>query len=69
MVMMRYSNDGGHTWPGQRLGEIGPVGAYKQRVAFNRCGSARDRVFEIAFSDPVPIRIVNAYLKINIGTS
>jgi hypothetical protein len=32
-------------------------------------GQARDRVFEVTYSEPVPMRIVDAYLDVRVGTS
>lgn len=61
-MSMRTSDDGGMTWSSYREASVGAIGQYGVRVRWNLCGSARDRVFEISCSDPVPYRIVNAYL-------
>jgi hypothetical protein len=63
-IMMRYSNDGGKTWQAERLGGTGKLGKYKQPVRWARLGTSRDRVFEISTTDPIPWRIVDAYLTI-----
>lgn len=69
MITLRYSGDGGHTWTGGRDVGCGQAGNYANRVMFRRLGRARDRVYEISVSDPVPYRIVDAYLKASPGFS
>ncbi len=66
-VMMRYSDDGGRSWSNEMWASAGAIGVYSTRVQFTQLGSARDRVFEVAVSDPVPWRITNAYLRHRIG--
>jgi hypothetical protein len=61
-VMLRMSNDGGKTWGNEHLRSGGAIGAYGRRVRWNRLGAARRRVFEIVVSDPIPWRIMNAYI-------
>ncbi len=41
----------------------GKIGEYDRRVIWNRLGAARQMVAEVAVSDPIPWRIVDAYLK------
>jgi hypothetical protein len=64
MVMMRMSNDGGKTWGAEHWRSAGKLGQYSKRIRWNRQGSARRRVYEIAVSDPVPWRVTNAYLAL-----
>lgn len=72
-VMMRFSNDGGHTWSSEALAsagqKIGGIGQYKTRVRWNRLGRARDRVYEIKVTDPVPVNIIGADLEVEVGVS
>jgi hypothetical protein len=42
----------------------GKIGEYGKRVRWERMGSARRRVFEVTFTDPVPLRITNAFLTL-----
>jgi hypothetical protein len=62
-IMLRQSNDGGKTWGSELWRSFGKLGEYRQRVRWTRRGSARRRVFEIAGSDPLPTRILGAWLK------
>jgi hypothetical protein len=59
-MMVRWSDDGGHSWSELREMSIGRVGAYAARARLRRLGSSRDRVFEISISDPVKRVILGA---------
>lgn len=59
-AMLRYSNDGGATWGDWRQRSLGELGKQKQRLIWNRCGSARDRVWNVRCTDDVPFTIVEA---------
>jgi hypothetical protein len=60
--MMRWSNDGGFSWSNEHWRSIGAAGATKNRAKWNRLGRARDRVYELNFSDPTPRDIIGATL-------
>lgn len=62
-VMFRYSNDGGKTWSNELTASAGRAGEYGVRVKWNRLGMARRRVFEISVSDPIPWRLLAAYVE------
>lgn len=62
LVSLRWSNDGGHTWSNPQMRDCGQAGDYKKRVLWNRLGRSRDRVYEIEMTDPIPWRIIDAYL-------
>jgi len=68
-IMLRYSDDGGHTWSHDIFVSAGPLGQYKRRAIWRRLGRSRDRIFEIVYSEPTPLRLVNAYLQVTGGTS
>jgi hypothetical protein len=68
-VMMRYSNDGGHTWSTEQWADAGRIGATKTRVIWRRLGSARDRVYEVRITDPVKTVLIGAELGVEEGTS
>lgn len=63
-IMLRWSDDFAHTWSNEYQLSFGQAGQYKQRMRKSRMGRARDRVFEISTSDPVPARIINAYVTV-----
>jgi hypothetical protein len=62
-IMMRYSDDGGHTWSSELWTSLGKIGDYTRRVKWNKLGRSRDRVYEISVSDPVFVQINAAYLN------
>lgn len=68
-VMLRWSDDGGHSWSNERTKSIGQIGQTKTRVKFNRLGVSRDRIYEVTFSDPVPITLIGAELDVEEGVA
>jgi hypothetical protein len=66
-AMLRWSNDGGSTWSREYWVTIGQQGKYRNRAIWRRLGQARDRVFEVAITDPVNAVIVSANLKATEG--
>ena len=61
-AMLRWSNDGGFTWSNEYWRSIGAAGATRNRAKWNRLGRARDRIYEVNMSDPVPRDIIGATL-------
>jgi hypothetical protein len=66
-AMLKWSDDGGSTWSNEHWVTIGAIGRYANRAIWRRLGWARDRVFEVAISDPVKAVIVSANLKLSAG--
>jgi hypothetical protein len=70
-AMLRWSDDGGHTWSNEHWSSMGKIGAYGHRVFWRRLGMTlklRDRVYEVSGTDPVKIAIMGAELQIS-GTN
>lgn len=66
-VMLRWSDDGGHTWSNEYWRSMGAVGATQTRVIWRRLGAtmkSRDRVYEASATDPVIVAIMGAELEI-----
>jgi len=66
-IMLRWSDDGGHTWSNEHWRTMGGVGEYGTRVFWRRLGMTeklRDRVYEISGTDPVKIAIMAAELDV-----
>lgn len=63
VVEMRYSDDGGHTWSNVKTAGLGFTGDYRKRVIWRRLGKSRNRIYEIACSDPVSLRMVDAFIN------
>ena len=67
-VMLRWSDDGGHTWSNEHWASMGRIGQYGRRVFWRRLGMTmklRDRVYEVSGTDPVKIVIVGAELLLS----
>jgi hypothetical protein len=62
-ALLRWSDDGGHTWSNGRVLNLGQSGEYKKRVIERRLGRARDRLYWLRYADPVPLRIIDAYVN------
>ena len=67
-VMMRFSDDGGHTWSNENWADMGKIGEYFRRVIWRRLGMTlklRDRVYEVSGTDPVKLALLGAELAIS----
>ena len=70
-VMLRWSDDGGHTFSNEHWKSMGRIGNYGKRTIWRRLGATmkiRDRVYEVSGTDPVRIYIMGAELLLS-GTS
>ena len=71
-VMLRWSDDGGHTWSNEHWNSMGAIGTYGTRTIWRRLGMTekiRDRVYEVSGTDPVKIAIMGAELFITPTSS
>lgn len=66
-LMLRWSDDGGFSWSNEHALSIGKAGQMKNRARLNRLGAARDRVYEINFTDPVPRDVIGATLYAEVN--
>lgn len=67
-VMLRWSDDGGHTWSNEHWIGIGKIGEFYRRAIWRRLGMTmklRDRVYEVSGTDPVKIAITGAELIVS----
>jgi hypothetical protein len=67
-AMLRWSDDGGHTWSNEHWTKLGRIGQYGRRAFWRRLGMTqklRDRVYEVSGTDPVKIVILGAELQIS----
>ena len=66
-MMLRWSDDGGHTWSNEHWMSMGKIGEYYRRAFARRMGMTlklRDRVYELSGTDPVKITIMGAQLNV-----
>lgn len=64
-VVLRWSDDGGKTWAGNRIVPVGANGATSFTVKFNRLGSTdrfggSTRIFELSSTDPFKVSLISA---------
>ena len=67
-AMLRWSDDGGHTWSNEHWTQMGRIGQYGFRAFWRRLGMTlklRDRVYEVSGTDPVKIVITGANLLVS----
>lgn len=67
-VMLRWSDDGGHTWSNEHWTKMGKIGQYGYRAFWRRLGMTmklRDRVYEVSGTDPIKLAIVGAELIVS----
>jgi hypothetical protein len=64
-MILKWSDDGGHTFANRQIQSMGAIGQTAQRVIFRRIGSTRrnkglDRIFEISSDAMVQVCLVGA---------
>jgi hypothetical protein len=67
LLMLEYSNDGGHTWSRIKTAKIGRVGEYGKRVKFGPTGNGRDRLWRLTMTDPVKFAVFGANARVTKG--
>lgn len=60
LIEVSYSDDGGYNWSNWRQQSLGEQGQYAKRVRMNRWGRARERVWRIRTSSPIPTELHGA---------
>ena len=68
-VSMRWSDDGGKIWSPYSFRSAGAIGEYDKRVFWAPVGSGRKRTFEFRFADPIPWRILDAFIDAAPGSN
>lgn len=64
-AMLRWSDDGGHTWSSEVWASMGAIGEYGKRVVFNRLGTTRGqpRIYELSGTAAVKTALLEAHLS------
>lgn len=63
-VMLKWTDDAGHTWSNELWRSAGKQGEYRHRARWHRLGSARSRTFAIEMTDPVRFKVLGAYARV-----
>jgi hypothetical protein len=66
-IMCAYSDDGGRTWTNLPNKKIGRMGEFRHRIWWTGLGSATERVYRMAISDPVKAVISDTTLEATGG--
>lgn len=66
-AMMRFSDDGGHSWSNEKWVDMGKIGQRRARAIWRRLGKSRDRVFDVTVTDPVKVVFLGAELDFTQG--
>jgi hypothetical protein len=69
VILIRWSNDGAHSWSNYYEMSIGKLGNFRTRAIRRRLGVARDRVYEISCSEPIKRVIVGVELQVEKGAA
>ncbi len=62
LVTLQISDDGGETFRTLPTKSLGLRGKYSARVFWDGLGSARQRVYRVSISDPIPVMTVDTIL-------
>ncbi len=65
--MLRYSDDGGHTWSRILRRNSGKMGQRNKKLLYKRLGRSKDRIYAIGCADPCKRVLVGGYLNADIG--
>lgn len=68
-AMLSWSNDGGFSYGTEIWASIGKIGERRSRVKWRRLGKARDRVYKVVISDPIPVVFTGCELVVVPGAS
>lgn len=63
-VVMRYSDDGGHTWSKARYGDMGKVGEYGVPIVWRRLGQFRRRCFKFTYGGTQKATLLALYADV-----
>lgn len=66
-VMMRYSDDAGHTFSNELWRGLGKVGKYKNKAEYNRLGQTNDRLIEVKTTDAFKSVLVGGWVDLAVG--
>lgn len=65
-AILDWTDNGGKTWSGRLQRSFGKIGQYKYQANWHRLGAHRTWSPRITISDPVPVRISGAYVRIDL---
>ncbi len=66
-LMVSRSDDRGRTWSAEEHYSLGVQGDYLKRVTLHNEGSARERIYKLRFTDPVPFTLMSANADVDMS--
>lgn len=66
-VMLAVSDDGGYTFRNLGTKSLGERGEFKGRAVWHRLGTARNRIYRAAITDPVKFTVYDTQLMVEAG--
>ena len=66
-IILEYADDGAETWRAMPARSIGALGKRESRVVWHNLGSARQRTYRVAISDPVAVTVTDTLLHVRGG--
>lgn len=66
---MRYSDDRGQTWSDPMMAPFGKIGQYDISPQFQRLGMARDRVYELFWTENIKTALNGVYINVEKSDS
>lgn len=64
VLALRFSDDAGKTWNNELTQPLGNLGNYQQRLVWEGLGQAIARQYELACSEAMPVRLLDAFVEI-----
>ncbi|WP_369050355.1 hypothetical protein [Burkholderia gladioli] len=65
LLSLRWSDDRGATWGNPIMASMGRRGEFRTSIQYQRLGYARDRVFELSWSEPVATALNGAWIDVS----
>ncbi len=69
VMSLMWSRDGGETWGAPRSLPMGAAGAFNTRAVQRQLGIGRDWVLELSGSEPIPTRLIDAFIEVRLGAA
>ncbi len=66
VLSLAWSRDGGETWGPARSLSMGAAGAFATRPYQRQLGLGRDWVFELSGNEPIPTRLIDAFIDVRL---
>lgn len=63
LVMLSWSDDGGHTWSNEHFRSLGAQGEYYKDVIYRNLGRSNSRIYRIKVTDPVKFVLLGGYAE------